>query len=132
MSEAEDTPTHRVHQQQMSMARLRNWIELIRTNRAVVVEKVSRVKKATVDDSDKKLRRALKKIESLLQSAEDDVIAAAALLDENKSAIFEASDFKLMMEPTELATHGTEQDASSVGTGGDESEDSENADEASS
>lgn len=131
MSEAEDTPTHRVHQQQMSMQRLRNWIELIRQNRAIVVEKVSRVKKATVDDSDKKLRRALKKIETLLQSAEDDVIAAAALLDENKSAIFAASNFKLVMEPTELQ-HGTEQDASSLGTGRDESEDGEDANEASS
>lgn len=130
MSEAEDTPTHRMHQSQMSIARLRNWIELIRANRAQVIEKAARVKKATENDSSKQLRAMLKKIERLLESASEDIEAAEELMRDKRMLIFEASG--QVFDNVELQKHGTEQDASPERTGGDESEDGEDADEASS
>lgn len=127
MSEAEDTPTHRVHQQQMSMARLRNWIELIRTNRATVIEKSARIKKATGVDPSVELRRMFKKIETLLANAESDIEAAEELMQDKRLAIFEASG--QLFEPLELQHE--KQDASNLRAGGDASEDGEDADEAS-
>lgn len=94
------------------MARLRNWIELLRANRAIVKEKVTRAKKATLQSENKSLANRLKKIERMLVDVEETIYAANEMLEGMRSIVFEESDMQHIIEKTELPNAtGTENSA---------------------
>lgn len=103
---AGDTPTHRMHLLQLRFNLISTFIQQLQARRAVIVEKVRRVKasnalsrEATVN---KQLIKAFTRIEKNLKKAESMLDIAADDLNKNRGLFLELSDGEVILEKTEL------------------------------
>lgn len=104
-----DTPTHRLHMMQMKISEINAFIQRLQARRAAGVEKIATAK-ANKNISraltvEKQFARIVKRIESKLQGAEEDINDAADELNKARALFFEMSDGEVLIQPEK--TDGT-------------------------
>jgi len=99
-----DTPTHRTHILQVNMQQLLQWTEQLQSQRAQIVEKVSRIKANTriarETQVNNALERTLTRVSRNLSQVEERLNKVADDLNKARGMFLELSDFTLVLDET--------------------------------
>lgn len=97
-----DSPTHRIHMQQMSMDEIRKFVEQLRIRRASQAEKIKKAKANTkiaeAMAADKSFKRLIDKMEKSLKNIESDLDQTADDLNKARALFLQMSDGEVFLE----------------------------------
>lgn len=103
---AKDTPTHRLHLLQATMAELKDWTSDLQRRRNAVVEKITRAKASTklsrAATVNKQLNKALTQITTILTKLEIQTADVEDRMNKARALFFELSDGEVILEKTEI------------------------------
>lgn len=101
----DDSPTHRLHIMQLSLAQFKTDLEGIRFRRGLVVEKVAKAKAnsklAREATRNKQLKRFFDRMERQLDALEEDMASIEDNMNKARALILEASDGEVLIAKTE-------------------------------